>query len=56
MPPRLSFRLELLLRSERYRRLDAQPAIRSRTDLFAAASIVTRVLAYSGPTPFMAAP
>lgn len=55
MPASLSLRLSLLLRSERYRRLDAQPAIRSRTDFFAAASVVTRVLAYSGPTPFMVA-
>lgn len=47
--PRLAF----LLRSERYRRLDALPAIRSRTDFFAAASIVTRVFAYGGATPFM---
>lgn len=51
----LSSRLPLLLRSERYRRLDSQPAIRSRTDFFAAASIVTRVLAYGGATPFMVA-
>jgi hypothetical protein len=55
MPASLALRLSLLLRSERYRRLDAQPAIRSRTDFFAAASIVTRVLAYSGTTPFMVA-
>ena len=43
------------MRSRRYRCLDAQPAIRARTDFFAAAAIVTRVLAYSGATPFMAA-
>lgn len=55
MSPSLPFRLSLLLRSERYRCLDAEPAIRSRTDFFAAASIVTRVLAYSNPTAFMAA-
>jgi hypothetical protein len=53
MSPSLPFRLSLLLRSERYRLLDAEPAIRARTDFFAAASIVTRVLAYSGPTRFM---
>lgn len=53
MSPSLSLRLSFLLRSERYRRLDAQPAIRSRTAFFAAASIVTRVLAYGGTTPFM---
>lgn len=41
------------MRSERYRRLDAQPAIRARTDFFVAASLVTRVLAYGGATPFM---
>lgn len=46
--------MSFLLRSERYRRLDAEPAIRARTDFFAAASIVTRVLAYGGTTPFMA--
>lgn len=51
----LASRLSLLLRSERYRRLDAEPAIRARTDFFAAASIVTRVWAYGGATPFMAA-
>jgi hypothetical protein len=55
MSPRLPLGLSLLLRSERYRRLDAEPAIRSRTDFFAAASVVTRVLAYGGATPFMAA-
>lgn len=55
MSPSLPFRLSLLLRSERYRCLDAEPAIHSRTDFFAAASVVTRVLAYSGPTPFMIA-
>lgn len=55
MSPRLSSRLSLLLRSERYRRLDSRPAIRSRTDFFAAASTVTRVLAYSGATPFLTA-
>lgn len=49
----LSPRLALLWRAERYRRLDAQPDIRSRTAFFAAASTVTRVLAYSGTTPFM---
>jgi hypothetical protein len=49
----LSPRLSLLLRAQRYRRLDAQPDIRSRTAFFAAASTVTRVLAYSGTTPFM---
>ena len=41
------------LRSERYRRLDAQPDIRSRTAFFAAVSTLTRVLAYRGTTPFM---
>jgi hypothetical protein len=51
----MSAAYRLLLRSERYRRLDARPAIRSRTDFFAAASIVTRVLAYGGTTPFMLA-
>ena len=55
MSPSLPLRLSFLFRSERYRRLDAQPAIRSRTDFFAAASVVTRMLAYSGPTPFMVA-
>ena len=54
MPPGFAARLAFLLRSERYRRLDAEPAIRARTDFFAAASIVTRVLAYGGTTPFMA--
>jgi len=54
MSPSLPFRLSLVLRSERYRRLDAHPTIRSRTDFFAAASVVTRVLAYSA-TPFMVA-
>lgn len=49
----LSPRLSLLLRAERYRRLDAQPDIRARTAFFAAAWTVTRVLAYSGTTPFM---
>ena len=53
MPRSLPFRPSLLLRSERYRRLDADPLIRSRTSFFAAASVVTRVLAYSGATPFM---
>jgi len=47
--------IRLLLRSERYRRLDAHPGIRSRTDFFAAAAIVTRGLAFSGATPFMVA-
>lgn len=55
MSATLSSRVSFLLRSERYRRLDAQPAIRSRTDFFAAAAIVTRVLAYGGATPFMVA-
>jgi hypothetical protein len=55
MSPAISSRCSLLLRSERYRRLDAEAAIRARTDFFAAASIVTRVLALSGATPFMAA-
>lgn len=55
MSPSLSSRLSLLLRSERYRCLDIQPAIRSRTDFFAAASTVTRVLAYGGATPFLVA-
>ncbi|HJS88708.1 MAG TPA: hypothetical protein VJ738_01950 [Steroidobacteraceae bacterium] len=55
MSPSLSLRVSLLLRSERYRRLDAQPEIRARTDFFAAAAIVTRALAYSGATPFMLA-
>jgi hypothetical protein len=53
MKPSLSLRLSFLLRSERYRRLDADPVIRSRTSFFAAASVVTRVLAYGGTTPFM---
>lgn len=52
---RLQLRLSFLLRAERYRRLDAEPAIRARTDFFAAASIVTRLLAYGGATPFMVA-
>lgn len=55
MSPTLPSRLSLLLRSERYRSLDFHPVIRSRTDFFAAASTVTRVLAYSGATPFLIA-
>ena len=43
----------LVLRAERYRRLHAQPSIRRRTDFFAAAATVTRVLAYGGATPFL---
>lgn len=43
-----------LRRAERYRRLDARPSIRGRTDFFAAAATVTRVLAYGGATPFLA--
>jgi len=44
----------MLGRAERYRRLDARPSIRGRTDFFAAAATVTRVLAYGGVTPFLA--
>lgn len=55
MSPSLSSRLSLLLRSERYRCLDIHPLIRTRTDFFAAACTVTRVLAYGGATPFLLA-
>ena len=55
MFPSVSSRLSLLLRSERYRCLDTHPVIRSRTDFFAAACAVTRVLAYGGATPFLLA-
>ena len=50
-----ALQLALLLRSERYRRLDATPSIRLRTDFFAAAATVTRMLAYGGATPFLGA-
>lgn len=55
MSPRPPFRLSLLRRSERYRQLDEHPAIRARTDFFAAAAVVTRMLAFGGATPFMVA-
>ncbi|HLJ22154.1 MAG TPA: hypothetical protein VKU84_18245, partial [Stellaceae bacterium] len=48
-----ALQLAFLLRSERYRRLDEKPSIRSRTDFFAAAATVTRMLAYGRATPFL---
>ena len=54
MAARTVLQLRFLRRAERYRRVDAQPSIRGRTDFFAAAATVTQVLGYGGATPFLA--